>query len=109
MSAWLLSRLEEPPVGFAHEEGAPIVGAGVGLQDFRRFCVFSGLMHLSVTIVGPYFVVYLLRELHWSYGDYAWWVAAQVLGQRCLWMPGVGRRMCLAPKPFFGSAACWSL
>src|SRR5262245_54526338 len=30
-------------------------------KDFRRFLLFSGLMHLSVLIAGPFFVLYLLR------------------------------------------------
>lgn len=50
-------------------------------RDFRRFLVFSGLMHAAVLIAGPYFVVYLLRDLHFSYLEYTTWLAAQVLGQ----------------------------
>jgi hypothetical protein len=49
--------------------------------DFRRFLLFSGLIHWAVLISGPFFVVYLLRDLHWSYLHYAGWMAASILGQ----------------------------
>jgi MFS family permease len=38
-------------------------------------------MHVCVLISGPYFVIYLLRDLHFSYWMYASWLAAGVLGQ----------------------------
>jgi len=44
--------------------------AGSSLS-FRRFLVFSGAMHAAVLIAGPFFVLYMLRDLHlpyWSYG-----------------------------------------
>lgn len=50
-------------------------------SDFRYFLLFSSLMHFAVLISGPFFVVYLLRDLHWSYLQYAEWMAASLLGQ----------------------------
>ncbi|MFO0731118.1 MAG: MFS transporter [Nitrospiraceae bacterium] len=49
--------------------------------DFRRFMLFSGLVHWAVLISGPFFVIYLLRDLHWTYLHYAGWMAASILGQ----------------------------
>lgn len=49
--------------------------------NYKRFLWFSGLMHVCVLISGPYFVIYLLRDLHFSYSMYASWLAAGVLGQ----------------------------
>ncbi len=49
--------------------------------DFRRFLLFSGLVHWAVLISGPFFVIYLLRDLHWTYLHYAGWMAASILGQ----------------------------
>lgn len=54
--------------------------AGTSLS-FRRFLLFSGLMHGAVLIAGPFFVVYMLRDLHWSYLTYGMWLAAGILGQ----------------------------
>jgi MFS family permease len=87
-----LSRLDESVAASAGE-------APLGLwtfirhqrsRNFRRFLLFSGLMHASVLIAGPYFVVYLIRDLHFSYLAYATWLAAQVLGQ-VLTLKGWGR------------------
>jgi len=50
-------------------------------QDFRRFLLFSGLMHASVLIAGPFFVLYMLQDLHLSYLGYGGWLAAGLLGQ----------------------------
>jgi len=50
-------------------------------RSFRRFLLFSSLMHLAVLIAGPFFVLYLLRDLHFSYLGYGGWLAAGILGQ----------------------------
>ncbi len=50
-------------------------------SNFRRFLLFSGLMHGCVLIAGPYFVIYMLRDLRFSYLDYSLWLAAGVIGQ----------------------------
>lgn len=49
--------------------------------DFRRFLLFSGLMHFAVLLSGPFFVMYLLRDLHWSYLQYAGWMASSIVAQ----------------------------
>lgn len=49
--------------------------------NFKRFILFSGLMHLCVLMAGPYFVVYMLRDLHFTYVEYGAWLAAGVLAQ----------------------------
>jgi MFS family permease len=54
---------------------------GTTSRNFRRFLLFSGLMHAAVLIAGPFFVVYLIRDLHWSYLGYGTWLAAGILGQ----------------------------
>jgi MFS family permease len=50
-------------------------------RSFRHFLLFSGLMHLAVLTAGPYFVLYMLRDLHFSYLGYGGWLAAGILGQ----------------------------
>ena len=54
---------------------------GTTSRSFRRFLLFSGLMHAAVLIAGPFFVIYMLRDLHWSYLNYGTWLAAGILGQ----------------------------
>lgn len=50
-------------------------------KDFRRFLLFSGLMIAAVLVAGPFFVLYTLQDLHWSYLQYGAWLAAGLLGQ----------------------------
>lgn len=50
-------------------------------KDFRRFLLFAGLMHVAVLIAGPFFVLYILQDLHLSYLGYGGWLAAGLLGQ----------------------------
>jgi len=50
-------------------------------KDFRQFLLFAGLMHASVLIAGPFFVLYILQDLHLSYFGYGGWLAAGILGQ----------------------------
>jgi len=58
--------------------------------NFARFLVFSGLFHATALIAGPYFVIYLLQDLQWSYLEYTMWLASGVLGQ-ILTLPFWGR------------------
>ncbi len=49
--------------------------------NFKRFLLFSGLMHVCVLIAGPFFVLYMLRDLHLTYLEYSGWLAVGMLGQ----------------------------
>jgi MFS family permease len=53
-----------------------------GVSDnFRHFLLFSGLMHTAVLIAGPFFVLYLIQDLHLAHWQYGTWIAAGILGQ----------------------------
>ncbi len=82
-SAHALRELQESPR--RPDQGAgPSVWTFVrrgGTPDFRRFLVFSALMHAATLIAGPFFVMYLLKHLQFSYVEYGLWLAAQILGQ----------------------------
>jgi MFS family permease len=54
--------------------------AGTSLS-FRRFLMFSGAMHAAVLVAAPFFVLYMLRDLHLAYWQYGAWLAAGILGQ----------------------------
>jgi MFS family permease len=54
--------------------------AGTSIS-FRRFLLFSGAMHAAVLIAGPFFVLYMLRDLRLAYWGYGTWLAAGILGQ----------------------------
>jgi len=80
MSLWKLTDLPR------HEPGDNPTGFRLFLRtgvskNFRQFLLFSGLMHLAVLIAGPFFVIYMLHDLHLTYWEYGTWLAAGTIGQ----------------------------
>ena len=69
-----------------HEPGVHPTGFRVFLRtgmskNFRQFLLFSCLMHLAVLISGPFFVLYMLQDLHLTHWQYGTWLAAGIVGQ----------------------------
>lgn len=92
VSALLLRRVTVP---LSHTPSSSSTGFGDFLRtgashNFRRFLLFSGLMHAAVLIAGPFFVFYLIQDLHLAYWQYGTWIAAGILGQ-FLTLPGWGQ------------------
>ena len=50
-------------------------------KNFLHFLLFSGLMHAAVLIAGPFFVLYMIRDIHLPYWEYGTWLAAGIIGQ----------------------------
>jgi MFS family permease len=87
-SARILSAMTLSPVQDMHQTARQEAQEGFrdffrqrATKDFRRFLLFSGLMHASVLIAGPFFVLYMLQDLHLSYLGYGGWLATGLLGQ----------------------------
>jgi MFS family permease len=86
--ARLLSVLALSPVQDVHptihreaQQGFRVFFRQHTTKDFRRFLLFAGLMHVAVLVAGPFFVLYILQDLHLSYFGYGGWMAAGLLGQ----------------------------
>lgn len=86
--ARILSVLALSPVQDLHLTAQREAGQGFrgffrqrATKDFRRFLLFAGLMHVAVLVAGPFFVLYMLQEIHLSYFGYGGWLAAGLLGQ----------------------------
>ena len=83
VSALLLCKIGDLP---QHVSGDNPTGFLVFLrtgmsENFRRFLLFSGLMHSAVLMAGPFFVIYLLQDLHLDHWQYGTWLAAGIIGQ----------------------------
>lgn len=50
-------------------------------RNFRQFLLFSSLMHLAVLMTAPFFVIYMLQDLHLAYWEYGAWLGAGIIGQ----------------------------
>jgi MFS family permease len=91
ISAVYLSRLKEPPP--LDEDPELSLWSFLTHEPnrmFRRFLVFSGAFHAAANVAGPFFVLYLLRDLHLSYLTYGLWLAAPIVGQ-CITLKEWGR------------------
>jgi MFS family permease len=82
-SALILRNIGDLP---QHESGENPTGFLIFLRtgmskNFRHFLLFSGLMHSAVLVAGPFFVIYLLQDLHLTHWQYGTWLAAGIIGQ----------------------------
>jgi MFS family permease len=82
-SAWCLYRIDDSAMPTTRHAGLSLTRflAGPGGRNLRGFLAFSGLMHLAVATGGPFFTMYMLRDLRVSYLEYGAWIAAGALGQ----------------------------
>ena len=82
-SLYQLSRMDEPAPGEARL--APVLTrdllARVRRSQFARFSVFFAFMNLAVFVAAPFFTVYMLRDLGFSYLEYTASTAMSVLAQ----------------------------
>jgi MFS family permease len=69
LSAYFLSRMSNPPYPFEKEHDFSLKEflSQTRHSNFARFVLYTGLIHFSVMIAGPFFSVYMLRDLHFSY------------------------------------------
>jgi len=85
-SCYQLASLYDPPQVHKtapREERDVLPGPAILRQhpNFLRFSLFFALMQFAVAISGPFVVVYLLRDLHFSYLQLTFNTAASVLMQ----------------------------
>lgn len=83
-SALWLSRYSDPPTRLpAHPEADSWQGflAARGRSGFVRFSLFAATINLAVAFSGPYFSLYMLRELQFSYLQFTLVTAASAISQ----------------------------
>ncbi|MDH5640840.1 MAG: MFS transporter [Nitrospira sp.] len=80
MSLLAVTDLPEHEPGTSRRSFRIFLRTGVS-TSFRQFLLFSGLMHAAVLISGPFFVLYMLHDLHLAYWEYGAWLAAGIIGQ----------------------------
>lgn len=91
-SAFLLLRVRnwpQPERVTAPTDFRVFLRTGVS-KNFQQFLLFSGCMHAAVLISGPFFVLYILHDLHLTHWQYGMWLAAGVVGQ-FITLPGWGQ------------------
>jgi MFS family permease len=82
LASWrYLSLMEDPPM---KEDGAEVFSFTQYLKRLRktnygRFALYYGLMNFSVYVAAPFFAVYMLKDLHFTYLEYTVATAAMSL------------------------------
>jgi len=71
-SAYFLTRMYEPPLSIKAEHRFTIFAflRKITRSNFGRFVIFVALINFSVFIAAPFFAVYMLRDLGFSYLTY---------------------------------------
>ncbi|MCK9531638.1 MAG: MFS transporter [Gammaproteobacteria bacterium] len=83
VSAWHLAQMHDPPGKVAVLETRPQADLWQRVRHsaFARFTVFYAAMHGAVAVASPFFTVYMLRDLHYSYLQLMVGLAASLLAQ----------------------------
>ncbi len=81
VSAYHMSRMHEPTPKAAVLVPPQVALALFARAPFRRFSLFFALMQFSVGVAAPFFSVFMLRELDFSYLQYMTLIATSVLFQ----------------------------
>ncbi len=68
--------------------------SGFRRSNFTRFTFTIGLMNGTANIAGPFFAVYMLRDLHWSYLQFTLNMLTFLISQTLFvrWWGGIGDR-----------------
>lgn len=83
LSAYSLSKIVNPPYVIDGKDNFGVIEflAGFRRSSFVRYVVYVGLMHFSVMMAGPFFSVFMLRDLKFSYLQFMTVCAMAVLIQ----------------------------
>jgi MFS family permease len=93
LSFSFLSRMHEPPV-VRERENAPSVKQivrNLGASNLGRYMVYIALIYFGMMISGPFFSVFMLRDLHFGYFTYTI-VASATIVSNLVFLPFWGRR-----------------
>ncbi len=88
-----LSRMYEPPVARerANAPGVTRILKSLGTSNLGRFTLYVSLIYFGMMIAGPFFSVFMLRDLHFSYLTYTI-IATTTTIAILLFLPFWGRR-----------------
>lgn len=72
VSAYFLSRHEDPPYAISIEDRFTFFQflRKLPSSNFARFSLFHAMIYFSSFLAAPYYIVFMLRELHFSYFQY---------------------------------------
>lgn len=83
LSSWLLARHWEPPMARPPDAGFSFWDflRRAPKSNFAKFSVLVAMMNGATNVAGPFFSVYMLRDLHWTYAQFTLNTVVQLLSQ----------------------------
>jgi len=83
MSSYWLSKYDDPPLHVSAEDRFSFIDflRRAPASNFAKFAFFIATINLAVNFAGPYFAVYMLRQLNFSYLQYTLIGASAVIAQ----------------------------
>ena len=92
LSAWLMSRQYEPACQPAEHTRFSLFDFIIGIRksNFARFTFAMAVLNGATSVAGPFVSLYMLRDLNWTYMQFAVNVSV-FLGTQALVMPWWGR------------------
>ena len=93
VSVYFLSRMYEPPQTTSQEKGPGLFEMirGIGSSNLGKFIVYFSLIDFSVCISAPFFTVFMMRDLNFSYIVFVIVCSASQISN-ILFLPFWGRR-----------------
>ena len=93
LSAYFISRMYEPPQTTSQEKGPGLFELirNIGSSNLGKFIVFFALIDFSVCISSPFFTVFMMRDLNFSYIVFVIVCSASQISN-ILFLPFWGRR-----------------
>ena len=93
LSLYFLSRMYEPPVARERENAPSVfqIVKNLGRSNLGRFTLYVSLIYFGTMISGPFFSVFMLRDLHFSYVTYTIIATASAISI-LIFLPFWGRR-----------------
>ncbi|MFH1377119.1 MAG: MFS transporter [Candidatus Woesearchaeota archaeon] len=81
ISAYLFTRKYEPPITKVEGSYFSFVQfiKKISLNNFGRFVIFSSLISFATAVASPFFAVYMLKNLGFSYIDYTFIVVSSIV------------------------------
>jgi MFS family permease len=108
LSFSFLSRMYEPPVTRERDNAPGVIQIvkTLGASNLGRYMVFVGLIYFGMMISGPFFSVFMLRDLHFNYLTYTIVISATVVAN-FFFLPFWGRRADRAGNMKVIQITCW--
>lgn len=93
LSFFFLSRMYEPPLTREREASPslPQLFRNLGASNLGRFTLYMALIYFGMMISGPFFSVFMLRDLHFNYVTYTIVASASTVAN-LFFLPFWGRR-----------------